>query len=321
MLNGHTMVTTTTIVTPQAAATVEKRQEIINNLINLAKQEQQNGNTAITSDKLNKLSTLLNSQSTTTTQTSSNKKRSQVYNKFNKLPQVPDKPKYPPLFSKFDLVKATTHSTNPRRRRDSNNSSVSASSEDPNRPIRNSNNNYYRNQGEKLTFKKFENMVVTALENVANIMDNLHLLSHFPMFPKFLSRLLKQTNKLWVIILIFLVRKTISQLLNVIRKINKVRIEMDLLNRQAKKNSTAMNEDIEKKYNKVLKDLKFDKVMLIIELIGNFLDLGFNLIELYQVILPDWTMSILNFASMAMTVYRMNKDDEYVDDDITEDLI
>ena len=32
-------------------------------------------------------------------------------------------------------------------------------------------------------------------------------------------------------------------------------------------------------------------------------------------------MSLLNFASMAMTIYRMNKDDEYVDDDITDDLI
>ena len=70
-----------------------------------------------------------------------------------------------------------------------------------------------------------------------------------------------------------------------------------------------------------LKDLRFDKSMLVLELIGNFMDLAFNVIELYGVPVPDWLMSGLNFASMAMTVYRMNKDDEYIDDDITEDLI
>ncbi|EGW34110.1 uncharacterized protein SPAPADRAFT_59532 [Spathaspora passalidarum NRRL Y-27907] len=141
------------------------------------------------------------------------------------------------------------------------------------------------------------------------------------MFPKFLLKLLKQTNKIWVLILVFLIRKTISQLLNVVRKIQKVEIEYSLLNKQAEKTSSMIHEDICKKYNKVLKDLKFDKVMLIIELIGNFLDLSFNLIELYGIVLPDWVMGGLNFASMAMTIYRMNKDDEYLDDDITEDLI
>ncbi len=59
--------------------------------------------------------------------------------------------------------------------------------------------------------------------------------------------------------------------------------------------------------------------MLVLELIGNFMDLAFN-VELYRVPVPDWLMSGLNFASMAMTDYRIDKDDEYIDD-ITEDLI
>ena len=61
--------------------------------------------------------------------------------------------------------------------------------------------------------------------------------------------------------------------------------------------------------------------MLILELMGNSLDMLFNVIELRGLKLPDWLMTFLNFVSMAMTVYRMNKDDEYIDDDITEDLI
>jgi len=70
-----------------------------------------------------------------------------------------------------------------------------------------------------------------------------------------------------------------------------------------------------------LKDLKFDRMMLYFELVGNFMDLAFNVIELYGIPFPEWFMNTLNFSSMLMTVYRMNKDDEYLDDDITEDLI
>ena len=164
-------------------------------------------------------------------------------------------------------------------------------------------------------------MFVNILENLANLLDNLHLLSNLQCSTIFKS-ILKQTNKIWVLILVFN-QKTISQLLNVIRKIRKVNIEVDLLNSTTTKNKTGINfinEDLNKN-TKILKDLRFDKMMLIIELIGNFLDLTFNLIELYGIALPDWIMSLLNFASMAMTIYRMNKDDEYVDDDITDDLI
>lgn len=142
------------------------------------------------------------------------------------------------------------------------------------------------------------------------------------MFPQVLTKLLKQTNKLWVLILVFLIRKTISQLLNVIRKIRKVHIELNIVNNSSKSElSKPVNEDINRKYNKILKDLKFDKMMLIFELVGNFLDLVFNLIELSEINVPNWIMSGLNVASMGMTIYRMNKDDEYIDDDITEDLI
>ena len=45
-------------------------------------------------------------------------------------------------------------------------------------------------------------MFVNILENLANLLDNLHLLSNLPMFP-ILNRFLKQTNKIWVLILVF----------------------------------------------------------------------------------------------------------------------
>ena len=97
---------------------------------------------------------------------------------------------------------------------------------------------------------------------------------------------------------------------------------MNIVNNSQKSElSKPVNEDINRKYNKILKDLKFDKMMLIFELVGNFLDLVFNLIELSEISVPNWVMSTLNVASMGMTIYRMNKDDEYIDDDITEDLI
>ncbi|KAK6887823.1 hypothetical protein K4I79_001619 [Candida tropicalis] len=275
-------------------STVESRQqEIINNLIKLAQKEQANGNTSITTDKLAKLSELL-------------AQKQQSKQKEDRTPQPSrkqyhPKPKYVSLINKFDINKSKPKELVEQK------------------PIKKQKHYYRPNQ---FSFKKLESILVNILENIANLLDNLHLLSNLPMFPKFLNNFLKQTNKIWVLILVFLIRKTISQLLNVIRKIRKVNVEVDLLNSSSTitKNS-SINDDLNKKYNKVLKDLRFDKMMLIIELIGNFLDLTFNFIEMNGIDLPNWAMSILNFSSMAMTIYRMNKDDEYIDDDITEDLI
>lgn len=171
------------------------------------------------------------------------------------------------------------------------------------------------------SFRKLERLFVAVLEAVGNILDNLHLFAKLPMFPEVLTKLLKNTNKIWVLILVFLIRKTITQLRNVLRKERKVQVEMRLLENHKTQTMPAMNDDVRRKYEKVLKDLRFDKMMLWIELLGNFLDLAFNVIELYQWAIPKWAMNTLNVASMAMTIYRMNKDDEYLDDDITEDLI
>ncbi|PVH14152.1 uncharacterized protein CXQ87_002277 [Candidozyma duobushaemuli] len=185
----------------------------------------------------------------------------------------------------------------------------------------------FRKRRSKLTFKKIEHVVISILESLANILDNLHLFSKLPMFPEKLVDLLKHTNRLWVLILVFLIRKTISQLLNLIRKERKVKTELGILKNQSnskllEENDQPENENnVLRKYEKVLRDLKFDKMMLRFELLGNFLDLAFNVIELYAMVVPDWFMNFLNFASMGMTIYRMNKDDEYVDDDITDDLI
>ncbi|KAI5962630.1 uncharacterized protein KGF55_003706 [Candida pseudojiufengensis] len=287
----------------------QSKQEIINNLLNLAKQEQAKGNSSITSDKIDKLQTIL-SKKQKEEENSSNK-----FKKFQNLPTIKKQvPKYPPLFNKFDIdsaIKTNHTSPNPTIKETTSKSPSKSQS-------KKSNKKFY--SPKKFTFKQLEYMFINFLENIANLLDNLHLLSNLPMFPKFLNNLLKQTNKLWILILIFLIRKTISQLLNVIRKIRKINVEKTILNNNSPI-KTNLNDDINKKYNKILKDLKFDKMMLILELIGNLLDFIFNLIELNSIGVPDWVMSGLNFASMAMTIYRMNKDDEYIDDDITEDLI
>ncbi|CAK9437311.1 uncharacterized protein LODBEIA_P16890 [Lodderomyces beijingensis] len=298
------------------------RQEIIDNLLSLARQEQAKGNSSITSDKLDKLQSILEEKNRKQTSPSpAAGEEENKYRKFQRVPAIPKQarplPKLPSLFDKFDVKKAVSK---PSPAAPAPAPGVKA---ETSKRQKSSNRNkkgikYFRPR--KFTLKQLESMFINVLENIANLLDNLHLLSNLPMFPQFLTKLLKQTNKLWVLILVFLIRKTISQLLNVIRKIRKVNTEKEILNSKSPDKS-VLNQDINKKYNKVLKDLKFDKLMLVIELIGNFLDLSFNVIELYGIVLPDWIMSSLNFASMAMTIYRMNKDDEYVDDDITEDLI
>lgn len=264
------------------------KREVIESLIQLAEKEQRNGNKAVTLEKLANLRKYL---------TSGDNLPHQPVKNFNNLPPPPI-PKFSPFYSKFAVSK-------------------SPAGEEKKKPARTK--PHKPSAYKKFSFKRAEAIVIELLETTANILDNLHLFSKFPMFPKTLVRLLKQTNKLWVLILVFLIRKTISQLLNVLRKEKKVQVELEILNNN--KTSAIVNEDINKKYQKVLKDLRFDKMMLYLELVGNFLDMTFNLIELYGLPVPDWFMSLLNFASMSMTIYRMNKDDEYVDDDITEDLI
>ncbi|EGV62617.1 hypothetical protein PSN45_000380 [Yamadazyma tenuis] len=267
-----------------------KQQELLNTLLQLAEKEKKNGNTSITQDKLNNLSSYI-----------INHNKQNQFNKFNTYYPVPEPEplpldktptqnpinKYSPLFKKFTLPAKKTTTT-------------------------------VRKFNKKSTFKKTENLIIGILETLANILDNLHLFSKFPMFPQKLLGLLKQTNKLWILILIFLIRKTVSQLLNLIKKENKIKVELKIVKESSNK---MFDNTILKKYEKVLKDLKFDKTMLILELFGNFLDLGFNFIESYGVPVPDWFMNILNFSSMFMTIYRMNKDDEYIDDDVTEELI
>ncbi|CAH6722351.1 hypothetical protein CLIB1444_09S01662 [[Candida] jaroonii] len=274
---------------------MSEKQELLNNLLQLAQKEQKQGNKSITQEKLDSLSSYIINQSK-----SSNYKK---YSEFHPIPKSSGlsdvrgersnnesrnqkTSSYSPLFDKFTL------------------------------PI--PKNNPPRKLSQLSKFKKLENSFINILEVLANILDNLHLFSKFPMFPQRLLGLLKQTNKLWVILLIFLIRKTVSQLLNVKRKENKVKIELNILKSSSK---GQIDNSLLKKYEKVLKDLKFDKTMLYLELFGNFLDLAFNVIELSGILVPDWLMNILNFSSMAMTIYRMNKDDEYIDDDITEDLI
>lgn len=272
------------------------RKEVLENLIRLAQKEQQNGNSAITTEKIDRLHQYLEKQNSLLSKQHQHTSRNTKFPKFGQLPPAPlPKPKHSPLFRKFKVEPAT---------RDDIIIGKPA-------PV-----NALEDLVRNFTIKKLENFIITVLETIANMIDNLHLFSKMPMFPEVLKKLLKNTNRLWVLILVFLIRKTVTQLLNVIRKQRKVRLEMKILNSQK-----TVNEDINKKYKKVLKDLKFDRMMLYFELVGNFMDLGFNVIELYGIPFPDWFMNTLNFSSMLMTVYRMNKDDEYLDDDITEDLI
>lgn len=283
-----TLVLTATTKSPFLAPTASKATEknkVVEDLLKIIEKEYRLGNLTITKDKYQQLLKL---------------KQEQTRKQRQATPPLPP-PLYPPIFHKFNLPnQEPPRSPHPRK---------------------------FRKRKLKLTFKKVEHIVILILETLANILDNLHLFSKLPMFPEKLAHLLKHTNRLWVLILVFLIRKTVSQLLNLIRKERKVKTELGILKTQT--NSKLLEEtekpenenNVLRKYEKVLRDLKFDKMMLRFELLGNFLDLAFNVIELYAMAVPDWTMNFLNFASMGMTIYRMNKDDEYVDDDITDDLI
>lgn len=293
MAAGSSVTETTQALPKFVASPFEDRSTAVDNLLKFIETEYKKGNLTVTKEKYKALLEIQREQKEKTESKLSSTSDKQSL----QSPPLP-RPLYPPLFNKFQVPKVTATVPNKRTRLPKN----------------------------KLTFKYIEAAVIAILESLANILDNLHLFSKFPMFPKSLLRVLKHTNRLWVLILVFLIRKTVSQLLNVIRKERKVKTELNIL--KSNGNSKLLEEEeltddsnILRKYEKVIRDLKFDKMMLKIELVGNFLDLAFNVIELYRLPVPPWFMNTLNFASMGMTIYRMNKDDEYVDDDITEELI
>ncbi|KAM9920935.1 hypothetical protein OXX59_006841 [Metschnikowia pulcherrima] len=285
------MVVSTSEVTKSSAfktslSSGKSQTAVVSDLIRIIEQEYKRGNRTVTHEKYAAILKLRDFQA----QEDKGKSRD--------LPALPA-PLYPSIFGKFKLPAGT-------RPRD--------------KPLTGG------QRSKSWTFKQIETTLIAVLEAFANILDNLHLLSKMPVFPKSLSHLLKHTNRIWVLILVFLVRKTLSQLINLRRKERKVISELAILRGNAnskllEQNSSHDENSIFHRYEKVLKDLKFDKTMLRIELLGNLLDLAFNIIELYALAVPGWFMSVLNLASMAMTVYRMNKDDEHVDDDISQELI
>lgn len=317
------------------SASTPDKDQIVDSILQIAQKEQLNGNKTITQEKLNSLTNYVLEQKRKKRYTSSFKppapqtdadtfatgSNSSSLASSTTLSKPLPIPQFSPLFSKFDISELKTQERKKlilhiRSTKDTKELIHSTDGLEKKKAPK-----------KKLTFKRFERIVIEILETIANILDNLHLFSKLPMFPQKLVNLLKQTNKLWILILIFLIRKTISQLLNVISKERKVKHELKIVKQNSSKLLSEGNDDegnilpLFKRYEKVIKDLKFDKTMLLIELVGNFLDLSFNLIEFYGVSLPEWFMSGLNAASMFMTIYRMNKDDEYVDDDVTEDLI
>ncbi|OBA21693.1 hypothetical protein METBIDRAFT_41006 [Metschnikowia bicuspidata var. bicuspidata NRRL YB-4993] len=288
---------TTTVTEPQKTATSQLssvplhsargQTEVVNDLIKIIELEFNKGNRTVTEEKYAAFLKLRDLQ------------KPQQRQEKPGPPTLPT-PLYPTIFQKFQPPQKSLQKKENRV------------------PLRQKNQSW--------SFKYIETTLIAVLEAIASILDNLHLLSKMPMFPKSLVHVLNHTNRIWVLILVFLIRKTISQLLNVRRKERKVASELAILKSNAnskllEQGSRNEESNIFRRYEKVLKDLKFDKTMLKIELLGNILDLAFNVIELYALPVPAWFMSILNMASIAMTVYRMNKDDEYIDDDVSEDLI
>ena len=87
-----------------------RQQEIINNLLLLAQKEQQKGNTSITSDKLDKLTSLLAQQQ----QQQKLQSRSQPLSIPAKA-KLPPKPKYPSVFNKFDINKSSHNNRQQQR--------------------------------------------------------------------------------------------------------------------------------------------------------------------------------------------------------------
>lgn len=289
----------------QTQTSLPSREELLSDIVKLVQKEYNSGNKSISPEKYQALLKFQEEQNKTLHRSSLPHQTNQINSKTpsslgseqQKLrpPPLP-RPLYLPLFYKFKAPKIADQRPQKTRTRKSK---------------------------KPWTISRVESVGLNVMENMANLLDNLHLLSKLPMFPKKLNRLLQHTNSVWVVILVFLIRKTISQLLNVLRRERKVKNELEILglNSRSLEIEQEAENSIARRYHKLLKDLKFDKMMLLLELIGNLLDLAFNAIELYSVLVPSWLMTVMNTASMAMTVYRMNKDDEYVDDDISEDII
>lgn len=159
-------------------------------------------------------------------------------------------------------------------------------------------------------FVQMEHLVVTILENLANLLDNIHLFSKMPFFPSILKQALKHTNSIWIVVLIFLIKRSISELRRLQSEEREIVKELEIVEKQKQKQTlsqSSLNEDIHTNHHKTLTKIAIQRIMIYVEIGGNILDLTLNVIEFQGWKVHRGFMSVLNICSMLMSVYRVNK--------------
>lgn len=161
----------------------------------------------------------------------------------------------------------------------------------------------------RLKYVEVEQVIITILENLANLLDNLHLFSRMPFFPQFLKKALKHTNSVWVVVLIFLIKRSITELMNLRKHKHNLLKELEIIGKQKLGSKWTLGGDIGSEHHKILSTIAVKRVMVYVEIGGNLLDLTLNVVELRGWKLQKSIMSGLNLCSMLMSIYRVNKAD------------
>lgn len=158
----------------------------------------------------------------------------------------------------------------------------------------------------QLKLSIFENKVVTTLETLANILDNMLLLSRLPLFPKSIRLLLRYTNIVWVVVLVFLIKRSVTQVVHLNKQERAIRQELAVI-LMREKCVGKLFQEVEAKHEQMLSMIKIKRVILYIELAGNSLDFLLNLIDIMGWKPQRSLMTVLNASSVLMSMYRMNK--------------
>lgn len=148
-----------------------------------------------------------------------------------------------------------------------------------------------------------EAIAVKILETLALLLDNLHLILKLPVFPKFMHRLVKHTNSVWAVVLVFLIKRATTLLLRLNRQEQRVQRELDIV----QTSYSEINRDIASQHSQTLKSIAMERIVLYGEIAGNGLDLLVNIIEMKKWKLPWGIMGLLNVSSTVMSIYRVNK--------------
>ncbi|ODQ80273.1 hypothetical protein BABINDRAFT_7727 [Babjeviella inositovora NRRL Y-12698] len=167
---------------------------------------------------------------------------------------------------------------------------------------------------DKPLLARAEEVLLEHLESLVTLLDNINLLQRFVKRlkeNKFLEMINTHTAKIWVFTLVFMIRKSISDLIerNTVLRHTKAELVVFLQTRIAQQKLAVDPRDdafIQEFYTRI-EEVQHERSLILLELSGNVIDFAFVLTEVLGIALPGYVEGFLSLVSGLMSWYRISK--------------